>query len=294
MSNKILDQRARAFDHLFDAVVVTDVQGIIIDWNSGSEELYGYSKEEAIGQPVSVLHVPEDVDKTTAEVLDAVGKHGKWTGVVRMLRKDGSIGWVESMVVPLLDDEGVMTGALGINRDISERILNEERLVRMAHYDQLTELPNRALLIDRLEQVMLHAQRNNSRFALLYIDLDNFKAVNDDAGHAVGDLVLKETAKRLKQAVRASDTVARIGGDEFVVLLEELHTEDAVAQVAEQIVDGLRQPCSVKGYAAKLTGSIGIAIYPDDGKTSDELLSSSDNFMYKAKKSGKDKFSFSN
>lgn len=293
MSNKILDQRARAFDHLFDAVVVTDVQGIIIDWNSGSEELYGYSKEEAIGQPVSILHVPEDVDKTTAEVLDAVGKHGKWTGAVRMLRKDGSIGWVESMVVPLLDDEGVMTGALGINRDISERILNEERLARMAHYDQLTELPNRALLIDRLEQVMLHAQRNHSRFALLYIDLDNFKVINDDAGHAVGDLVLKETAKRLKQAVRAVDTVARIGGDEFVVLLEELHTEDAVAQVAEQIIDGLHQPCNVKGYAAKLTGSIGAAVYPDDGKTSDELLSFSDKVMYKAKKSGKDKFLFS-
>ncbi|MCK4587910.1 MAG: GGDEF domain-containing protein, partial [Gammaproteobacteria bacterium] len=99
--------------------------------------------------------------------------------------------------------------------------------------------------------------------------------------------------KRLKQAVRAVDTVARIGGDEFVVLLEELHTEDAVAQVAEQIIDGLHQPCNVKGYAAKLTGSIGAAVYPDDGKTSDELLSFSDKVMYKAKKSGKDKFLFS-
>lgn len=294
MDKEILQQRARAFDHLFDAVVVTDMQGVVVDWNSGSEELYGYSKEEAIGQPVSILHVPEDTDKITAEVLDAIAKHGKWTGEVRMLHKDGSIGWIESMVVPLLDDEGSMIGALGINRDISERIRNEEQLVRMAHYDQLTELPNRTLLIDRLEQVMLHAQRNNSRFALLYIDLDNFKVVNDDAGHAVGDLVLKETAKRLKQAVRASDTVARIGGDEFVVLLEELHTDDAAAQVAEQIVNGLRESCSVKGYSAKLTGSIGIAIYPDDGKTTDELLSSSDKFMYIAKKSGKDKFSFSN
>jgi len=285
MDKDILEQRARAFDHLFDAVVVTDMQGVMVDWNSGSEELYGYSKEEAIGRPVSILHVPEDTNKITAEVLDAVAKQGKWTGDVRMLRKDGSIGWIESMVVPLLDDEGVM--------DISERIRNEERLAKMAHYDQLTELPNRSLLIERLEQVMLHAQRNHSRFALLYIDLDNFKVINDDAGHAVGDLVLKETAKRLKQAVRAVDTVARIGGDEFVVLLEELHTEDAVAQVARQIIDGLHQPCNVKGYAVKLTGSIGAAVYPDDGKTSDELLSFSDKVMYKAKKSGKDKFLFS-
>ncbi len=284
MDKTILEQRACAFDHLFDAVVVTDMQGAVIDWNAGSERLYGYSKEEALGQLVSILHVPEDTDHITTEVLDAVQKHGKWNGEVRMLHKNGSIGWIESMVVPLLDDDGNMTGALGINRDISTRVRNNERLAQLAHYDQLTGLPNRYLLIDRLQHLIVHVARNNTQFALLYIDLDKFKNVNDVAGHAVGDLALQEAAHRFAAVLRASDTVARFGGDEFVVLLEELHSRRDAEQIVEQIMAKLYEPCMIQGHEISLAGSIGIAVFPEDGQTADTLINFADKAMYRVKK----------
>lgn len=283
MENSRLTQRARAFDHLFDAVVVTDLQGIIIDWNHGSETLYGYSKEEALGQQVSILHVPEDTEHITSEVLNAVQNTGKWTGEVRMLHKDGHIGWIESMVVPLFDDDKQMIGALGVNRDISDRIQREEHLAKLAHYDQLTELPNRYLLMDRLEHLIKHAERDSTRFALLYIDLDNFKIINDNEGHAYGDMVLKETAQKLIQSVRESDTVARIGGDEFVVLLETIKDDKDAGKLANKLAEQLYEPQTINQNKYIISGSVGFAIYPKDGLTSDELLSCADKAMYQAK-----------
>ena len=135
MDLKVLELRAKAFDYLFDAVVLTDVEGIIIDWNIGSELLYGYTKEEAIGQPACIVHVPEDVDRITTLVLSSVEKFGKWNGEVRYLHKNGHIGWLESMCVPMYDDKKQMIGALGINRDITARIEETQRLHTRAHYD---------------------------------------------------------------------------------------------------------------------------------------------------------------
>ena len=142
MDLNILNQRARAFDYLFDAVVVTDVQGIITDWNKGSENLYGYSKKEVIGKPVSILHVPEDVEHITSEVIASVEKHGKWSGEVRMLHKDGHIGWIESMCVPITDEGNQMVGALGINRDITKRkeLENEKNELINSLQDSLNEV----------------------------------------------------------------------------------------------------------------------------------------------------------
>lgn len=290
MDQRILQQRARAFDYLFDAVVVTDLDGVIIDWNTGSERLYGYTRKEVIGKPVSVLHVPEDDERVTVEVLEAVAKEGKWNGEVKMLHKDGSVGWIESVVVSLLDEAGDAIGALGINRNISDRVENEERLAQLAHYDQLTGLPNRYLFIDRMQQLVHHATRHNRLFALLYIDLDDFKKVNDQFGHLVGDKVLQLTANKLQHAVRASDTVARIGGDEFVAMLERINAPDEAAQVAEHILKLMHQPLVVEGKEIIQTGSIGVAIYPRDGVTLDELLSYSDRAMYQVKHHDKDDF----
>lgn len=292
MDRQILEQRARAFDHLFDAIVVTDMEGIIIDWNSGSEALYGYSKDEAIGQPVSILHVPKDVDHVTAEVISAVEKDGTWSGEVRMLHKNGQIGWIESMVVPLFDENNNMVGALGINRDISERMRDKEKLAYLAHYDQLTALPNRYLFLDRLDQMIKHAKRSDGNFALLYIDLDNYKSINDLLGHATGDLVLIKTGQTLKQSLRESDTIARLGGDEFVVLLDNIQNTEEVSTVAEYLVNELHQPCEIDGHAIQLSGSIGIAIYPTNGETADTLLSFADKAMYRAKNKGKDNYQF--
>lgn len=283
MNSNILEQRAKAFDYLFDAVVVTDLQGIITDWNKGSETLYGYSREEAIGQPVNILHVPEDTDNITSEVILAVEKFGKWSGEIRMLHKDGHIGWIESMCVPIHDANNQMVGALGINRDITDRIKESERLNYLAHYDQLTNVPNRYLLLDRITHLIAQSERNESSFALLYIDLDRFKSINDAKGHAFGDQVLIETAVRLTQSIRHSDTIARIGGDEFVLLLEKTSNKKDVSAMVESLTKALNRVIIVNDEEFEISCSIGVAIYPDEGTTTDALLAVADKAMYKAK-----------
>jgi len=284
MDINTLKQRARAFDYLFDAVVVTDLQGVIIDWNAGSEKLYGYSKDEAIGQPVCILHVPDDSEHITSEVISAVEKFGKWSGEVRMLHKDGHIGWIESMCIPFFDENNQMIGALGINRDITDRKKEAERLSYLAHYDYLTNIPNRYLLLDRITHLIAQSERNENTFALLYIDVDKFKIINDTKGHAFGDQILKETASRLKDSVRNSDTVARIGGDEFVVLLEKISDESDVMKMIELLTDSLNKPYITENEKLEIRCSIGSSRYPDDGNTTDALLAAADKAMYKIKK----------
>ncbi|BCN93512.1 hypothetical protein THMIRHAM_12970 [Thiomicrorhabdus immobilis] len=283
MSLGILEQRAKAFDYLFDAVVVTDLQGIITDWNKGSEALYGYSKDEAIGQLVSILHVPEDSERITSEVISAVEEFGKWSGEIRMLHKNGDIGWIESMCVPIYDENERMIGALGINRDITERVKETERLEQLAHYDYLTKVPNRFLLLERLESLIPESERAGSHFALLFIDLDDFKVINDTKGHTCGDYVLIETASRLKQSIRHSDMVSRIGGDEFVLLLEDISNKNDVSIIIKNIAKALNEAFIFNGEKLAISCSIGVAIYPEDGTTIDRLLTTADVDMYKAK-----------
>lgn len=288
MTSDTLKQRAKAFDYLFDAVVVTDLQGIITDWNRGSEALYGYTKEEAIGQPVDILHVPEDTDKITSEVISSVKKSGQWSGETRMLHKNGTVGWVESMCVPIFDSNNQMIGALGVNRDITNRIKETERLEQLAHYDYLTKIPNRYLLLDRLRHLIAQSERNKSTFALLYIDLDKFKSINDTKGHAFGDQVLIETASRLKQAIRHSDTIARIGGDEFVLLLDKISNKKDVSEFIETLTKTLNKEFIIHDEKFKFSCSIGVSIYPEDGTTTDSLLAKADSAMYKAKNTSPD------
>ncbi len=277
--------RAKAFNYLFDAVVVTDKKGIITDWNKGSEALYGYSEEEAIGQPVSILHVPEDEDHITEEVLSAVAEFGQWTGEVRMLHKDGSIGWIESMCIPLLDDDGQMAGALGINRDITARINETERLRHLAQFDHLTEIPNRYLLLDRIAHLIEQYDRNQKAFTLLYFDLDEFKQINDEHGHSFGDKVLQQVAKRSSSIIRKSDMAARIGGDEFVLLLENTYKQDDISKVVSYLEACLYEDMKIGQSTLNIRASIGVASYPLNGESSDELLTYADTNMYLDKRS---------
>lgn len=279
----ILKQRATAFDYLFDAVVVTDLNGIIIDWNKGSEKLYGYAAEEAIGQHVNVLHVPEERELIASKVISAVQNLGKWTGEVRMVRKGGSIGWIESMCVPVYDENGQIQGAIGINRDITEQKNETERLQHLAHYDYLTNIPNRYLLLGRVEHLIFQSARDQHTFALLFIDIDKFKVFNDTKGHTFGDQVLKQIALRLKQTIRNSDTVARFGGDEFVVLLEKITDRNDASMITDTLMQALGSDFIINNVTLKVDCSIGVAIYPEDGITTDTLLAAADNAMYKIK-----------
>lgn len=283
MNIDILKLRAKAFDYLFDAVVVTDLQGIIIDWNKGSEALYGYSKDQVMGQAVNILHVPEDSADITSEVISTVADKGKWSGEIRMLHKDGHIGWVESMCVPIYDEEGQILGALGINRDITERKIETARLEHLAHYDQLTNVPNRYLLLDRLSHLITQSERNQFRFALLFIDIDKFKLINDTQGHIFGDQVLKEVAARLSNAIRNSDTLARFGGDEFIILLENISDKNIAATMTKTITKALKQDFIIENKIVDLSCSVGVAIFPDDGNTADTLITTADKGMYQSK-----------
>jgi diguanylate cyclase (GGDEF)-like protein/PAS domain S-box-containing protein len=283
MHLEIIKQRAQAFDYLFDAVVVTDNLGIIIDWNKGSERLYGYTKAEVLGKPVCILHVPEDSAHITSHVISAVMAEGKWTGEVRMLHKDGHVGWIESMCVPIFDENQQMIGALGINRDISHRVEESQRLQHLAYHDNLTQIPNRCLLMEKLTQVIANAERHSVSFCLLFIDINEFKAINDTHGHDIGDAVLIEFANRLKQVIRASDTLARFGGDEFVVLLEHTCDMTDIASIAEHLYSLVSQPLQINNIYFRPSCSIGTAIYPKDGTSLDALLACADKSMYQNK-----------
>lgn len=292
MPRRLLEQRARAFNYLFDAVVVTDLAGTIIDWNAGAERLYGYERSEVLGKPVSMLHAPEDVEERIREVIGTVKRDEIWSGEIKMVRKDGTIGWTEVVVVPVTNDDGETIGALGVNRDITERVQSEEELARLAHYDPITGLANRSLLLDRLDRMLLHVRRTKESFAVLFIDLDGFKRINDNAGHRVGDQVLKEAAQRMERSLRESDTVSRLGGDEFVVLVDRVGVPEDAGRVARKLLGTLREPVEVAGRKHRLSGSIGIAIYPFHGTTADELLTYADDAMYRAKRRGKDNFQY--
>lgn len=278
--------RAQAFNYLFDSVVVTDTTGIIIDWNCGSQQLYGYSKDEILGQSVSILHVPEDSASITELVISSVEQHGKWTGEIRFLHKDGTIGWVESMCVPLFDDEQQFIGALGINRDITKRVEDAQRVLNLACYDQLTQIPNRYLLMDRVKQTIERCKRMNTKFSLFYMDLDDFKNINDTYGHCQGDSVLIEAVTRLHKVIRESDTLARIGGDEFVLLLEDITDNNDISRMADILISALDKPFTINAQPVLLNCSIGIATFPDSGDDFDTLIKTADFAMYKSKRQG--------
>ena len=280
MNVDLQKQREKAFDYLFDAVVVVNLQGIIIDWNKGSETLYGYSKAEAIGKPVNILHVPEDSASVTAEVMLAVENSGKWSGEIRMLNKNGNIGWIESMCVPIYDDNGQMVGALGVNRDITERKNKVKLLEHLAHYDHLTTIPNRYLLLDRLNHLITQSKRNHQKFALFFLDVDKFKLINDAKGHHFGDQVLVEVALRLKNTIRDSDTVARFGGDEFIILFENISDKKDAAIMTDSLTNALNLEFRIMDEKISINCSVGVAIFPDDGDTSDTLLNAADKAMY--------------
>jgi diguanylate cyclase (GGDEF)-like protein len=191
---------------------------------------------------------------------------------------------------PLYDHCGRISGIACLATDVTERQQMQEYLEHHAHYDALTELPNRLLFFDRLEQAAIQARRYRSGFALLYIDLDEFKAVNDRFGHAAGDEVLKETVRRMRAAVRESDTVARLGGDEFIILLVEMAKPEDAEAMALKLVETINQPILLAEGAAVVGAAIGIALYPRDGEGVQELLNKADNAMYVAKGCGKNTY----
>lgn len=236
--------------------------------------------------------LPEDVAKADEVAQASIEQKIPYDTCFRIRRKDGQIRIIHARALVHYDESGKPQRMVGTNEDITEREQMEARMEYMAHYDSLTGLANRVLFYDRLRQALSMAHRNEAGLALLYMDLDGFKEVNDTLGHAAGDLLLKEVADRLQSCVRQSDSVARLGGDEFTIILNETHQQEDVAVVARKIVETIAAPVDLDGCEAYVSVSIGIARYTEEASDEDALVRNADEAMYKAKSSGKNTFRF--
>jgi diguanylate cyclase (GGDEF)-like protein/PAS domain S-box-containing protein len=255
----------------------------------------GLTDEEFHAQDCASLVHPDDL-ALFRETIDTAtsGKQG-WTNVVlRWRHRNGQYRILESSASPLFDEAGTLIGFQGVDRDITERRQAEERIEFLAHHDALTGLPNRILLRDRFEHAVAMSERVRSRVAMLYIDLDNFKVVNDTLGHAAGDELLLEVVARLSHCTRESDTISRQGGDEFILLLNNISDLETVERIASDILAQLAEPVEVNGHVVNAASSIGIAIYDDDGRDFDSLLQKADAAMYNAKAAGRNTYRFYN
>ena len=258
------------------------------------ERLRGYSVEEAMRQTLEASVTQESMIRVRTELTRAFAllREGKrfpeFRGEFEQPCKNGSTVWVEITVAGLYDEAGIFGGILGVSRDVTERKKILEQLAFMAQHDALTGLANRALFADRLDRALSLAKREKRNLALLFIDLDKFKPINDHYGHAVGDLMLMEAARRMNASVRTSDTVGRIGGDEFVVLLPGQIGAQGASVVATKIHQALKEPYLIEGRNLLISSTIGIALYPEHGTDAIQLMASADYAMYEAKRSGGD------
>lgn len=248
--------QASLLDKAQDAILVRDLDHRIIYWNKSAEHLYGWSQLQVLGQPVHTLLYKDDAQFYRA--TEATLEHGEWTGELVQRHRDGRAIDVEGRWTLVRGEDGQPQSILAINTDITQRKATEREIQRLAFYDPLTHLPNRMLLMDRMHHALAAAQRHQQGGALLFIDLDNFKQLNDTLGHDQGDLLLQQVAERLGHCVRSVDTVARLGGDEFVVMLEELSAsgDDLVLQarsVGEKILSTLSMPYPLQGYQYRST-----------------------------------------
>lgn len=282
----------KAFEATDHAIAVTDTTGSIISVNHAFTYLTGYSREETLGKNPRLLQSGRHDDAFFKEMWATLLATGHWHGDIWDRNKDGSIYPKYLAISAIKNSRGELTNYVGIFYDISERKTIEERLDHLAHYDTLTGMPNRSLLLDRLDQAIERAIRVGCKVALLYLDLDHFKSINDTHGHSVGDEVLKAVAHRMKMCVRGVDTVARLGGDEFVVLVPDTTGADAVRIVATKLLEALTPSYEIEGHCVVCTPSIGISMYPDDAGNWKDLMKHSDAAMYQAKQSGRDNFKF--
>jgi diguanylate cyclase (GGDEF)-like protein/PAS domain S-box-containing protein len=288
------EQRFRAFvEHASDMIVLVNPEGVILYVNPAIESILGFKPEERIGANGSEIVHPDDV-KALADVFNTLSRDTSSpviNGELRLRHKDGSWRTLEAVGSNLVNNNVVE--AIIINyRDITERKKAQEQIQYMATHDLLTDLPSLRFAKDRLFVALSMARRYKKAVAVMFIDLDGFKDVNDTLGHDAGDYVLKQVARRLLSCVRETDTVSRVGGDEFLIIATEINVPENVAQIAEKVIHLVSQPIIFSGRQAAISASIGIALFPDDHTDMDQLIKKADEAMYRVKKTGKNGFCF--
>jgi diguanylate cyclase (GGDEF)-like protein/PAS domain S-box-containing protein len=277
---------ATVFESVNEAVLVTDADNRIIVVNTSFTGITGYAPEDAIGQEPGMLADEVSVADLVKAQWEKLTATGRWQGEMINRRKNGEryTAWVS--IDSVRDDSGDICNFILVFSDISERKENEKRLQYLTHYDQLTGLPNWTLFSDRIQQAILSAQRSNRYAALMFVDIDHFKQAKDKLGHDLGDLLLKEVANRIRRCLRPSDTAARIGSDEFVVLLPEIAMAQDAEIVADKVLKVMAEPFILAHHIVRISVSVGIALYPEHGEDVGQIMKSADLAMYQAKQAG--------
>ncbi|MBU2919068.1 EAL domain-containing protein [Psychrosphaera sp. F3M07] len=290
---KKLQLDAKVFENSQEGVLITDPNQIIIAVNHGFTAITGYEEADSIGKTPAILSSNRHGPEFFAEMFSQVDTLGFWRGEIWNRRKNGDV-YPELLSISKVEDEyGELINYVGVFSDITRLKQSEQRLERLAHYDALTGLPNRLMLKSRLKHAIGLAKRQESKLAVLFIDLDKFKIVNDSLGHVAGDELLKQVANRMSDRMRQSDTVSRIGGDEFVLLVEGVAHLDDLILVAQDIINDINKPFMLSGENEVFIGtSIGISIFPNDAKDAENLVTFADAAMYRAKQNGRNTYSF--
>jgi len=281
---------ARIFDSVTEGIMVTSADRNILYVNPAFTAITGYAAEEVTGNHALMPCFMDEAPHS--EIWHNIKETGHWQGEMVARRKGGEHYTEWLSISTMKNTGGEISHYIAVFSDISERKAVEERVAFMAQHDFLTGLPNRLLLQDRLTQAIAHAQRKQDRLAVIFLDLDHFKTINDSLGHPVGDKLLQEVAGRIKDAVRASDTVSRQGGDEFIIMLQEPGTADTIAMAAVKLLAAIAGSYLIDGSEIQVTTSIGISVFPEDGRDSDSLIKHADNAMYQAKGSGRNNYQF--
>ena len=292
---KSQNQLQAIIHNAMDGIMTIDEGGMILGFNPAAEQIFGYTHQQVLGKDANMLMPPPDESAHTSPInLYLLTGQDRVMGVrgreVTAMRKNG-----EQFPMEVSISEVMLGGQryfVSIVRDITERKLAEQKIAHLAHYDYLTDLPNRALFLNFLDHSVLLSKRSKHKLAVLFLDLDGFKQVNDTLGHDAGDLLLQQVASRLKQTIRTSDTVARVGGDEFTFVLNNIESEENAGLVANKIIVALSEPFDLMGQRRQIGGSIGISIFPDDAQDPENLVKQADEAMYLAKHSGKNTYKF--
>ena len=276
-------RQTQMLDQIRDSVITMDLDGYIVGWNHGAESLFGYTPSEIIGKNILVLYADASEDDP---IFNGFLENGSHEMTVRRRKKSGDIFWASVSLSVAQDESGNPSGLIGYVVDISERKEAEHQIYRLAYYDSLTGLPNRTLFYSLLEQALTEAHRNRTHGALLFLDLNRFKNINDSFGHTSADIILKEVSHRLSMTLRDGDIVSRLGGDEFVIALPEIRRTEHAGHVAQKLLAALAEPFFIEQHEVLLSASIGISIFPQDGRDTETLIKNADVAMYRAKKLG--------
>lgn len=285
---------SRVFNQAQEGIIITDTGGMITDVNPAFCEITGYSREEVIGKGPELLKSGKHSPEFFSKMWQSITEHGYWQGEVWNRRKNGELYAELLTISSLTDDDGQSRHFVGLFSDITQTKQQQETLELMAHYDVLTKLPNRMLFADRFSQAVAHSKRTKTLLAICFLDLDNFKPVNDTYGHEVGDQLLIEVAMRLRANVRDEDTISRFGGDEFAILFRDIESHSECEFLLRRIHDSLSQPYNVNDLRLEISASSGVTFYPTDNADLDTLLRHADQTMYQAKLSGRNTYKLFN